>query len=41
MRDTMVCPVCANEVGQFSKDGGETWQCDICMAVHDGEVRVA
>jgi len=41
MRDNMVCPVCANEVGHVSKDGGETWSCDLCMSVHDGEKRLA
>lgn len=41
MRQEMNCPVCANVVGQHSKDGGETWSCDLCMAVHDGDRRVA
>jgi Zn-finger protein len=33
--------VCANESGHVSKDGGETWSCDLCMGVHDTEQRVA
>jgi ribosomal protein L37AE/L43A len=41
MRNEMSCPVCANTTGHISKDGGETWSCDMCLAVHDGEVRVA
>lgn len=41
MNQEMVCPVCANEEGHISKDGGETWQCDLCLAVHDGEKRLA
>jgi ribosomal protein L37AE/L43A len=41
MRQKMLCPVCANETGNVSKDGGETWSCDLCMGVHDGDKRVA
>jgi len=40
MREQMICPVCANECGHVSKDGGETYSCDFCMGVHDGKVRV-
>lgn len=41
MREMMTCPVCANKTGNVSKDGGETWSCDLCMGVHDGNKRVA
>jgi len=37
----MVCPVCANESGHVTKDGGSTFQCDFCMGVHNGEKRIA
>jgi len=41
MREKMVCPVCATECGHVSKDGGDTWQCDLGMSVHDGEADTA
>jgi Zn-finger protein len=39
-RSEMDCPVCATVAPHYSADGGETWQCELCMAVHDEEVRV-
>jgi hypothetical protein len=30
------CPVCANIAPHYSNDGGETWQCQLCLGVHDG-----
>lgn len=39
-REGEVCPVCLNERGHVSKDGGSTWSCDGCMAVHDFERRL-
>lgn len=41
MRDELDCPVCANIAPHYSNDGGETWQCELCMAVHNEEVRLA
>jgi ribosomal protein L37AE/L43A len=41
MRDKLDCPVCANIAPHYSNDGGETWQCELCMAVHDEEARLA
>lgn len=39
-REDAECPVCLNVCGHVSKDGGETWSCDTCMATHDFEARV-
>jgi Zn-finger protein len=39
-RTRMDCPVCANVAPHYSGDGGETWECELCMAVHDEEVRL-
>lgn len=39
-RENEVCPVCSNKCGHVSKDGGETWSCDYCMAVHDFDKRL-
>lgn len=39
MREQMVCPVCGNDCGHVSKDGGDVWNCDVCQGYHDGEQR--
>lgn len=36
----MVCPVCLNDTGHISKDKGKTYQCDLCMGIHNGEKRI-
>jgi len=40
-KENEVCPVCANKSGHVSKDGGDSWQCDLCMGTHDFEKRLA
>jgi len=41
MQRNEVCPVCANETRQISKDGGDTWSCDLCMAEYPAEMELA
>lgn len=36
-RTDTVCAICANESWQTSKDGGETWECSLCMGVFNDE----
>lgn len=39
-KNNEVCPVCEHEANHVSKDGGDTWQCGMCLGYHDMEARV-